>query len=434
MSEQNKIPKGWVKCTIGTIYDFEYGKALKKEKRNTKGFVPVLGSNGVVGLHDDFLVKGPGIVVGRKGAAGEVTFVKEDFWPIDTTYYVKIKSNQSSVWFSYYLLKAQRLNQFEKSTAIPGLNRNDVYKKDILLPPLPEQHAIVSKIEQLFSELDKGIESLKTALQQLKVYRQSVLKWAFEGKLTNDNYRQGELPKGWKWIKVKDIGNIETGTTPSKLNTTFYGDDYPFFKPTDLEAGINVRAANDNLSKEGIEHARYLQSNSILVTCIGATIGKTGLIKVDGACNQQINSITPNDKYVSEFVYYQVISHWFQKQIKINAVATTLPILNKSKFEKLDFIYCPKEEQHQIVQQIESRLSECDNMEATISASLQQAEGLRQSILKKAFEGKLLNEGELQEIRNDPAWEPAERLLERIKAEKAGQQPKQSGRKRKVKA
>ena len=239
---------------------------------------------------------------------------------------------------------------------------------------LPEQHAIVSRIEQLFSELDKGIESLKTAQQQLKVYRQSVLKSAFEGKLTNENVKEGELPEGWKWAKVKDIGKIETGTTPSKSNPEFYANDFPFFKPTDLEAGINVSVANDNLSKDGIKQARYLKSNSILVTCIGATIGKTGLIKVNGACNQQINSITPHESFVPEFVYYQVISHWFQEQIKMNAVATTLPILNKSKFEKLDFIYCPKDEQYQIVQEIESRLSECDNMEATIAASLQQAE------------------------------------------------------------
>ena len=71
--------------------------------------------------------------------------------------------------------------------------------------PLPEQHRIVAKIEALFSSLDKGIESLKTAQQQLKVYRQAVLKWAFEGKLTNDNVKDGELPEGWKWVKFGEM-------------------------------------------------------------------------------------------------------------------------------------------------------------------------------------------------------------------------------------
>ena len=76
---------------------------------------------------------------------------------------------------------------------------------ELPLPPLPEQHRIVAKIEELFSSLDKGIESLKTAQQQLKVYRQAVLKWAFEGKLTNKNVVDGELPEGWKWIKLSDV-------------------------------------------------------------------------------------------------------------------------------------------------------------------------------------------------------------------------------------
>src|SRR3972149_1530622 len=280
-----------------------------------------------------------------------------------------IRYTPNNKFLFYYLrLIEKKMDEKGTGTTFKAISGEVLRSISINVPPLPEQHAIVSKIEQLFSELDKGIESLKTAQQQLKVYRQSVLKWAFEGKLTNENVREGELPEGWKWAKVKDIGKIETGTTPSKSNPEFYANDFPFFKPTDLEAGINVRVANDNLSNEGIKQARYLKSNSILVTCIGATIGKTGLIKVNGACNQQINSITPHESFVPEFVYYQVISHWFQEQIKMNAVATTLPILNKSKFEKLDFIYCPKDEQYQIVQEIESRLSECDNMEATIAA------------------------------------------------------------------
>ena len=94
---------------------------------------------------------------------------------------------------------------------------------------------------------------------------------------------------------------------------------------------------------------------------------------------------------------------------------------------------CSAEEQHQIVQEIESRLSECDNMESTIAASMQQAEALRQSILKKAFEGRLLNDKELEAVRQDPAWEPAERLLERIRAEKPALQLKKPGRKGKYK-
>jgi type I restriction enzyme S subunit len=315
----------------------------------------------------------------RKGAIGS-TLMK-----------IEPKENLLKEYLFYFLLSIYRkLNTNPRGVGIPHVEPTLLWNSELALPSIDEQKNIVSKLEELFSDLDKGIEQLKTAQQQLKVYRQSVLKWAFEGKLTNENVKEGELPKGWKVLKVKDIGKIETGTTPSKANSEYYSNDYPFFKPTDLEAGINTRVANDNLSKKGIEHARFLKTNSILVTCIGATIGKTGLIRVDGACNQQINSITPNDFLIPEFVYYQVISKKFQDSIKENAAATTLPILNKSKFEKLDFIFAPFEEQKQIVQEIESRLSVADKLEETINNSLQQAEALRQSILKKAFEGKLV--------------------------------------------
>ena len=179
----SKLPTGWVSTRLGELYSFEYGKSLTKGSRASAGNYPVYGSSGIVGMHDQFLIEGPAIIVGRKGAAGSVSYSTDNLWPIDTTYYVRDDKN---LWlkFSYYLLRSLNLAKLEASTAIPGLNRNHAYDETVLLPPLPEQHRIVAKIEELFSELDKGIENLKTAQAQLKVYRQALLKHAFEGKLT----------------------------------------------------------------------------------------------------------------------------------------------------------------------------------------------------------------------------------------------------------
>ena len=178
-----KLPEGWERIRFGEIYELAYGKSLTKTARNTDGQYPVYGSNGIVGHHDAFLVKGPALVVGRKGAAGAVSFSTKPCWPIDTTYYIR-DSEHIDIRFSFYLLTSLRLNQFDRSTAIPSLNRDDAYDLVVRLPPYQEQRRIVAKIEKLFSELDKGVESLKTAREQLKVYRQAVLKHAFEGKLT----------------------------------------------------------------------------------------------------------------------------------------------------------------------------------------------------------------------------------------------------------
>ena len=140
-----------------------------------------------------------------KGALGS-TLVKLNFPDIYNNY-------------AYYFLQSKYLdiNTRAKGVGIPHVDPNILWNYDLLIPPKPTQQAIVSKIEELFSELDKGIEQLKTAQQQLKIYRQSVLKWAFEGKLTNENVKEGELPEGWKMIKTSDIIHIiNNGYTPTK--------------------------------------------------------------------------------------------------------------------------------------------------------------------------------------------------------------------------
>lgn len=265
------------------------------------------------------------------------------------------------------------------SNNLRNLKFKDYLNLPIPLPPLPTQHLIVTRIETLFAELDKGVEKLKTAQQQLKVYRQAVL---------NDCLTKGS--EKWKNVKLGDVAEIVTGNTPSKKDMSLYGNDYPFFKPTDLNAGINTIQAEDNVSIKGFNMSRKLPIGSILVTCIGATIGKTGLIHREGICNQQINAVLPNNSFVPKYMYYFVISDFFQRQIKTNASATTLPILNKSKFSNL-YVFLPSlPEQQRIVQEIETRLSACDEVEKNIAESLQQSEALRQSILKKAFSGELV--------------------------------------------
>lgn len=351
------------------------------------------------------------------------------------------------------------LTQIQRGTSYPAVRDSDVFAQFIPLPPLPEQHRIVDKIDELFTKLDAGVKSLEKTKAQLKRYRQAVLKHAFEGKLTEEwrERHNGELepasvllerineerkktlkgkykeqppldtsnlpylPEGWMWTRVGEIGEAVTGTTPSKSKKEYYGTDFPFLKPTDLNDGYYVKKSEDGLSRQGIEKARLLPAKSILVTCIGATIGKTGFIRIEGASNQQINAIIPEKQILPEFIYFLSISPQFQKDIIDNASATTLPILNKSKFEFLSIPLPPLSEQHKIVEETERRFSVADDVEKTVDQSLKQAERLRQSILKRAFEGKL--------VPQDLNDEPASVLIERIKEEKAKRETEQKAKK-----
>ena len=128
------IPKGWEVKKVGDVCEFAYGKALRAGDR-IEGPFPVMGSNGVVGLHNDYLVEGPGIIVGRKGNPGTVVYQSKSFYPIDTTFYVKHDRNQLPVSFLFLALASLDLPSLSADSAVPGLNRNIAYMTDILLPP-----------------------------------------------------------------------------------------------------------------------------------------------------------------------------------------------------------------------------------------------------------------------------------------------------------
>jgi type I restriction enzyme S subunit len=140
-----------------------------------------------------------------------------------------------------------------------------------------------------------------------------------------------------------------------------YGGQYPFYKPAELDQGYNVTHAKETLSDVGWGKARRLSVGSVLVTCIGATIGKTGIIRREGTCNQQINAIIPCE-VVSEYLYYVIISAWFQTSLKAEASRTTLPIMNKSKFENLMIPLPPLAEQKRVVAKLEELLPLCERL------------------------------------------------------------------------
>lgn len=445
MSDIGELPVGWEKVKLSQLCLEKdglrrgpFGSAIKKEIFVADGFKVYEQSNAIYndafrGKYfidenkyrelNNFRVDAGDFIVSCSGTLGKISQIPHNAKPgIINQALLRIRIIDRLITKKYFLYFFRSANFqrkiFAKSqgTAMSNLiGIKDFKEIELLLPPLPEQHRIVAKIEELLSSLDNGIESFKTAQAQLKTYRQAVLKWAFKGGLTNENEGKEELPNSWKWVTINKIGKIETGTTPPKNNPEYYSTEFPFYKPSDLEGGENVLFSNDGLSKLGIERARYVPENSTLVTCIGATIGKTGFIKKGGGFNQQINAIIPNEKVIPKFVYYQAISPHFQEQIKENASSTTLPILNKGRFEILEMVVCKLDEQYRIVSAIETRLSLCDKLEESIIQGLAQAEALRQSILKKAFEGRL--------VPQYPNDEPASILLERIRVEQKRNKP-----------
>jgi type I restriction enzyme S subunit len=320
----------------------------------------------------------------------------------------------------------------ENFTGTAGQSRvPTVFIEDLELPlaPLAEQRRIVAKLEKLLGQGDACQQRLVKLPTLLKRFRQSILAAACSGRLTadwreehpvpeadtTDGSTEGsvDLPETWQWRKIGNLFTVETGTTPPKKQPANYSPTpgaCPFFKPTDLDVGAQVREAREWLSEQGEEYARLLPAMTVCVTSIGATIGKTGLLRVRGATNQQINSILPTEGVQPEFTFSYCCSPYFQRRIVEESSSTTLPIINKSRFEELEFPLPPFPEQQEIVRRVESLFALADQLELRLKMAVSRVCGITPALLARAFSGKL--------VPQDPTDEPAEKLLERIKAAK----------------
>ncbi|MDP2176487.1 MAG: restriction endonuclease subunit S [Bacteroidota bacterium] len=299
-------------------------------------------------------------------------------------------------------------NQLEKlatGTTVSIVNKGNFETINIPLAPPKTQQAIVSKIEELFSELDKGIEDLKTAQQQLKTYRQSVLKWAFEGKLSelrrvrlkddrindnetssnkneilksdnpiNPNSDEGELPEGWERKRLENICNLKAGNFVKASEIEEVNNE----KLYNCFGGNGLRGYTKSYTHEGL-HA--------LIGRQGALCGNVHLVDGKFHATEHAVVVTTFKNIDMKCLFYKL------KEMRLNQYSSGVaqPGLSVNKLLPIEINFpLSIEEQHRIVQEIESRLSVADKMEESIAQSLQQAEALRQSILKRAFEGKLV--------------------------------------------
>lgn len=290
-----------------------------------------------------------------------------------------------------------QLNLVSAGSGQPKINKSQYKSIEIPLPPIETQHAIVSKIEELLSELDKGKQQLELAQQQLKVYRQAVLKWAFEGKLTNKDVKEGELPEGWEHVELRDISELITKGASPKWQGINYVDDasqvlfvtsenvrenyIDISEPKYLEIGFNVK-----------QRRSILKKGDILLNIVGASIGRAAIFDLErnANINQAVSVIRLNNKAVKEYVCYFLNSNVALSYYNLNKVDFARANLSLADVSNLPLALPSVKGQQNIVLEIESRLSVCDKLEETINQSLTQAETLRQSILKKAFEGKLV--------------------------------------------
>lgn len=216
--------------------------------------------------------------------------------------------------------------------------------------------------------------------------KEKTLEEKLQEALVSENQWPYMLPENWCWTRLKYIANTVTGGTPSKKHDEYYGGDFPFYKPADLDSGRDLYSASEYLSDLGKNYAKFIPKGSVAVCCIGS-IGKTGYFNIDGCTNQQINSIIP--KINSLFVFYYASCDYFTNKLWTKSSATTISIVNKSKMDDCYIPLPPLSEQKRIVHRIESLFAKLDEAKEKIQQVLDGAEMRKAAILHKAFTGEL---------------------------------------------
>lgn len=442
---------------------FNYGKGLPKRDRSGSRF-RVFGSNGVVGYHDDALVKTESLVVGRKGSIGEIHHSSEGCWPIDTTYYID-EFHRMPARYWYYALKSLNLGGLNSATAIPGLNRENAYQVRLLLAPINEQKRIADKLDAVVARVDACREHLDRVPAILKRFRQSVLAAATSGKLTEEwrasNPNQADAARLAEKVNglhesagghkagnaappTEDVHDLTTAMFPSGWKLLTLRDlvmpdrpiTYGILKPgPELEAGVPyVRVAdfpNENLNLTTVrrtsremdkEFKRSRLRRGDLLLSIRGTVGR--LIVIPGELESA--NITQDSARLSiqpsvnrDYVLWYLRSELAQARMRGATKGVAVRGINIGDVRALQVPMPSREEQDEIVCRIQSLFANADRLEARYVTARNQVERLTPTLLAKAFRGEL--------VPQDPNDEPASGLLQRIRATRAAEPAKSKG-------
>ncbi len=435
-------PLGWKTTQLGAILELVYGKSLPAKQRDG-GDYPVFGSNGVVGQHSVPLVHTPGLIIGRKGSFGEVHISKQPFFPIDTTYYVdKFYGQPIRYWF--YQLKLLPLNQLNRATAIPGLNRDDAYSQNIALPPLAEQKVIADKLDSLLAQVESTKARLDRIPQILKRFRQSVLAAAVSGRLTeefhtSDKYvdvtDQYSVPHSWNFVKLGELSELVT--SGSRGWAKYYSNSGSLFiRSQDIntdELDITEPCYVD-LPKNIEGQRTRVQECDLLVTITGANVTKCALVKNkhnDAYVSQHVSLIRLNNPSTAPFVECVLKAlNAGRYQLQKSAYGGGKPGLNLQNIKDVSFAMPDLEEMAVIVRRVDQLFAYADRIEQQVNNALERVNNLTQSILAKAFRGELTEQWRRDNPELISGDNSAEALLERIKAERAAMKPAKRGRKK----
>lgn len=376
----------WTPTTLSTEIELAYGKSLPAHARE-EGPYPVFGSNGCVGHHLEPLISAPGIIVGRKGSVGEVVYTVEDFWPIDTTYYVVNKAGHD--WrFLFHLLSSLGLKGLNSHSAVPGLNREDVYSINVSLPPPTEQRLIAVALDAVATSQQIEGEIVAQARDLKRVTMRALFTKGLRGEAQKET-EIGPMPESWAPRCILDLCEIWSGGTPRKSIAEYWNGSIPWASGKDLKLPA-LNDTIDHVSDEGIRAgSRLAPSGTVLLLVRGMGLAKdlpVAVITRPMAFNQDIKALVLRDDFSGPFLRSAIYAHKERLLAKIVPSAHGTMTLNLNDVETFKVPYpCDPEE----VKDVVSILSSIDEKIDLHSRKRAVLDELFKALLHKLTTGEL---------------------------------------------
>jgi len=399
------VSRDWVIVPLGKVVTLQRGYDLPNRLRRL-GEIPIVTSSGIGGTHSEAMVSGPGVVTGRYGTIGEVFYIESEFWPLNTTLFVRDFHGNDPLFVSY-LLRTIDFQTHSGKSGVPGVNRNDLHEVVVTLPPTKaEQEAIAEAL----SDADALIESLEELIAKKRHIKQGAMQELLTGKKrlpgfeTQPGYKQtevGVIPEDWE---VKQIGDLQPFiTSGSRGWAAFYSDrGAPFIRITNLSRASVYLDLEDlrlvNLPKNDSEAARIqLQDGDILIS-ITADIGTIGYISArvpkPAYINQHIALVRFDPSQTnSKFVSYFLVSEKPQKLFRALTDSGAKAGMNLTTVQQIRLALPPTKAEQQAITTI---LSDMDTEVAALGEKLAKARQLKQGMMQELLTGKtrLVDSGE----------------------------------------
>jgi len=267
------VGREWKKTTLGEVVELQRGYDLPSRLR-MPGRVPIISSSGVIGMHKDSRTAGPGVVTGRYGTIGEVFFVKEAFWPLNTTLFVKNFKGNDPLYISF-LLKTIDYKTHSGKSGVPGVNRNDLHMISIKLPEVEEQRVIATAL----SDVDALIAALDKLIVKKRAIKTAAMQQLLTGKVRLTGF-SGE----WEKKQLRELAVITRGASPRPIDSPIWFDENSntgWVRISDItNTGIFLYETTQRLSSMGIKHSRPVARNSLIMS-ICATVGRPIITKIE---------------------------------------------------------------------------------------------------------------------------------------------------------